>query len=102
MLIRGDLIDACLPDIHLIGDMIKRLPIVVSEDHSLREAADHMVNENVGRVIVIDAKAPHRMVGILTRGDLLAAHAQRLREANDSGRHIRVRQAIRNSLSRRG
>ncbi len=102
VLTRRDLLDVRLPDMHLIGDMIKRVPIVVREDHSLREAADHMVNENVGRVIVVDANSAHRMVGILTRGDLLAAHAQRLREANESGRHIRVRQAIRNSLRSRG
>lgn len=50
--------------------------------------------ENVGRVIVVDATSPQRMIGILTRGDLLGAHAQRLRGANDSGRHLRVRQAI--------
>ena len=28
--------------------------------------------------------------GILTRGDLLAAHGRRLREAHDAARHIRV------------
>jgi hypothetical protein len=28
------------------------------------------------------------MVGIITRGDLLAAHAQRLREARHSTRHF--------------
>jgi len=59
-----------------------------------------MVAENVGRVIVVAAQAPHAMVGILTRGDLLAAHARRLREANESGRHIRVRQVIRKKLGR--
>jgi hypothetical protein len=31
------------------------------------------------------------MVGILSRGDLLAAHARRLREANDASRHLRMR-----------
>ncbi|MEO5558687.1 MAG: chloride channel protein [Dokdonella sp.] len=100
VLTRRDLLDVRLTDMHRIGDMLKRAPIVVREDHSLREAADHMVGENVGRVIVVDAQTAQRMVGILTRGDLLAAHAQRLREANDSSRHLRVRQAIRKSLKR--
>jgi hypothetical protein len=38
---------------------------------------------------VVGAEAPHPLVGILTRGDLLSAHARRLREAHEAGRHIR-------------
>jgi CBS domain-containing protein len=72
-----------------VGELVTRPPIVVKETHSLREAADHMVAEEVGRLIVVGAEAPHRLVGIVTRGDLLAAHARRLREARDSGRHLR-------------
>jgi H+/Cl- antiporter ClcA len=90
VLTRRDLLDVRLPDMHRVGQLVKRAPIVVREDHSLREAADHMVAENVGRVIVVAAQAPHAMVGILTRGDLLAAHGRRLREAHDAARHIRV------------
>jgi CBS domain-containing protein len=90
VLTRRDLLDMRLPDMHRVGDMVRRVPIVVREDHSLREAADHMVAENVGRVIVVATQAPHGMVGILTRGDLLAAHARRLREASETARHIRI------------
>jgi H+/Cl- antiporter ClcA len=91
VLTRRDLLDVRLPDMHHIGAMIKRAPIVVREDHSLREAADHMVAENVGRLIVVASDTPQRMVGILTRGDLLAAHAQRLKEAHQTGRHLRMK-----------
>ncbi len=90
VLTRRDLLDVRLTDMHRVGDMVRRAPIVVREDHSLREAADHMVAQNVGRVIVVAAQAPHAMVGILTRGDLLAAHARRLREASETARHIRI------------
>ncbi len=95
VLTRRDLLDVRLPDMHRIGDMLRRPTIIVREDHSLREAADHMVAENVGRLIVVAAQAPHAMVGILTRGDLLAAHARRLREAHDAGRHLRMRRVLR-------
>jgi H+/Cl- antiporter ClcA/CBS domain-containing protein len=61
-----------------IGSLIRRAPAVVFPDSSLREAADHMVRENVGRLIVVDREAPRRIIGILTRSDLLGAHAQRL------------------------
>jgi len=100
VLTRRDLLDVRLPDMHRVGAMVRRAPIVVREDHSLREAADHMVAENVGRLIVVAARAPHGMVGILTRGDLLAAHTRRLHEAHDADRHIRVRRAIRSRWQR--
>ncbi|CTP92020.1 chloride channel [Xanthomonas translucens pv. poae] len=81
---RRDLLD---PQWHAdtrIGALLKRPLLAVREDHSLREAADHMVEADVGRLVVVGRAPPHAMVGILTRGDLLAAHAQRLRQA----RHV--------------
>ncbi|MBS0431623.1 MAG: chloride channel protein [Proteobacteria bacterium] len=91
---RRDLLDPDLPGLKRIGEMLKRAPILVEENHSLREAADHMVAENVGRLVVVAHGDPNRMVGILTRGDLLAAHGRRLKEARDAGRHIRIRQTL--------
>jgi len=73
-----------------VGELITRPPVMVKESHSLREAADHMVAEQVGRLIVVSQAAPHRLVGILTRGDILSAHARRLREARFKGRHIKL------------
>ena len=51
------------------------------EDNSLREAADHMVREEIGRLPVVSRAAPRRPIGMLTRSDLLAAHRRRLDEA---------------------
>jgi len=85
---RRQLYDASV-DIHTsVQSLIKVPPIVVREDHTLREAADHMVEREVGRLVVVSKEQPHRMVGIITRGDLLAAHAQRLREARHASRHL--------------
>lgn len=77
-----------------LGELVTRPPIVVTEDHSLREAADHMVAEGVGRLVVLSRREPDRMVGILTRGDILAAHGRRLREARHSARHLRFRDGL--------
>ncbi len=63
-----------------IGDLVRRPPSVVFLDSSLRDAADHMVREGVGRMPVVSREDPRKVVGILTRSDLLAAHAKRLRE----------------------
>ena len=60
--------------------LIRRPPSVVFPDMSLRDAADHMVREDVGRLPVVDRDDPSRLVGIITRSDLLKVHARRLEE----------------------
>jgi H+/Cl- antiporter ClcA/CBS domain-containing protein len=84
---RRDLLRAGSPLDAPVRSLLHRPPVVVREDHTLREAADHMVEADVGRLVVMDRQG-HRMVGIITRGDLLKAHAQRLREAHEASRHL--------------
>ena len=88
VLTRRDLLGSALDGETLIGALVKRSVLAVREDHSLREAADHMVEADVGRLVVLGRETPHQMIGILTRGDLLAAHAQRLRESRHLSRHL--------------
>jgi H+/Cl- antiporter ClcA/CBS domain-containing protein len=91
---RRQLYDAALDSNAHVRTLIQRAPLVVREDHTLREAADHMVEREVGRLVVVSKHAPHRMVGIITRGDLLAAHARRLREARHASRHLGGKPAV--------
>jgi H+/Cl- antiporter ClcA/CBS domain-containing protein len=63
-----------------VGALVTRPPSVVFADSTLREAADHMVRENVGRLPVVERSKPDQLVGFLTRSDLLAAHGRRLAE----------------------
>src|SRR5690242_1089898 len=92
---RRDLLDPDKPGLTRIGDMLKRGPIVVFEDHTLRDATDLMVAENVGRLIVVQRDNPTRMVGILTRSDVMAANSRRIHEMRDATRQIRFRQTLR-------
>jgi H+/Cl- antiporter ClcA len=92
---RRDLLDPDRPGLTRIGDMLKRGPIVVFEDHTLRDASDLMVAENVGRLIVVSREQPTHMVGVLTRSDVLAANAKRIHEMRDVSRQIRIRQTLR-------
>ncbi len=87
VLTRRDLLRASTPADATVQSLLSRAPIVVREDHTLREAADHMVEADVGRLVVV-APDGRRMVGIITRGDLLKAHARRLREAHEASRHL--------------
>ena len=77
---RRDILDDQAPVERRVGDLIKRAPAVIFDDSSLREAADHMVREGVGRLPVVARRAPRLVIGIITRSDLLSAHQRRLAE----------------------
>jgi CBS domain-containing protein len=94
VLTRRDLLAAGLADDVTVGDLVRRAPLVVREDHSLRDAADHMVEADVGRLVVVGGDGGQQVVGIITRGDLLAAHARRLREAHQASRYRGYKGAV--------
>ncbi len=63
-----------------VGSLINRPPVVVYHDCTLREAADHMVRHDIGRLPVLDRRT-RKLVGFITRSDLLRAHRKRLATA---------------------
>jgi CIC family chloride channel protein len=87
---RRDLLDAANPDVLPVRAIIRRPPVVVYEDSSLRDAADQMVIEHVGRLPVVRRDAVRTVVGIISRSDLLSAHAPRLEAAH----RLRVTRSI--------
>jgi H+/Cl- antiporter ClcA/CBS domain-containing protein len=83
LLTRRDLLaPAADPDAPL-GRLVTRRPLTVSPDATLRDAADIMVRERVGRLPVV---AAGRLVGIVSRSDLLDAHGTRLAGETDAVR----------------
>jgi len=66
-----------------VRTLITRAPIVVYEDNTLREAADFMVLEQVGRLPVVLRENPLKVVAFITRSDLLRAHGTRLEEEHN-------------------
>jgi len=71
-----------------VRDIVKRNAAVIYVDSTLREAADHMIREKVGRLAVVTRENPTQLVGIVTRSDLLAGHAQRLHGLDHAERVI--------------
>jgi H+/Cl- antiporter ClcA/CBS domain-containing protein len=82
VLTRRDLLDPACDAMRTVAQSISRAPVVVYEDNTLRDAADQMVAESVGRLPVVEREEPHRLVGIISRSDLLSAHAPRLNAAS--------------------
>jgi H+/Cl- antiporter ClcA len=78
VLTRRDLLDPARGDEALLATLLRRAPVLAFADQSLREAVDAMARANVGRLPVVERAQPRRLVGIVTRGDVLAAEARRL------------------------
>jgi H+/Cl- antiporter ClcA/predicted transcriptional regulator len=78
---RRDLIDPQNDGSCPVRDLVHRSLAIVFDDNTLREAADHMVREKVGRLPVVKRQDPRKVVGIISRSDLLAAHQHRLNAA---------------------
>jgi len=88
---RREIMDAAEPESSPLRQILKGSPTIVFEDNSLREAADHIVNENVGRLAVVARENPRKVTGWLTRSDILAAHRQRLKDSSQANSEINIR-----------
>jgi H+/Cl- antiporter ClcA/CBS domain-containing protein len=73
-----------------VKELITRPPVVIYDTNTAREAADHMVREQVGRLPVVTRAAPRRVIGLVTRSDLLTAHARRLDARDTLSRQIEL------------
>jgi len=85
---RRNLLDLDLPIDSRVGELVRQPPITIFEDDTARQAADRMVHEGIGRLPVVSRSEPRTVLGIVTRSDLLDAHARRLDAAHRAVRHI--------------
>lgn len=77
-----------------VGEAIRRPPVVITPERTMREAADLMVRSGVGRLPVVEDGSGRRLLGILSRSDLLLAHEPRLRGIDRREVSIRFRRWI--------
>ena len=91
---RRDLLDLDTEVTTTVGELVSRAPVVIYDDSSAREAADHMVHEHVGRLPVVSRSAPRRVIGMLSRSDLLEAHERRLHAHHRVERTIDLRTSL--------
>ena len=87
---RRDLLDLDTEMTARVGDLITRSAVVIFDDCTAREAADHMVHERVGRLPVVARANPRRVLGIVSRSDLLEAHERRLHARHRAERTIDI------------
>ena len=68
-----------------VRQRIKRDPVFISEDQTLRDATDLMTTAGIGRFITVSRSPAPLPKGILTRSNLLASHQARLDETKRAG-----------------
>jgi H+/Cl- antiporter ClcA/CBS domain-containing protein len=78
-----------------LRELLRGPAVVIGEQASLRDAVNRMAQHDVGRLPVVAKSGA--LVGILTRGDVLAAHAVSLKDAKAAAPTI-----VLPALSRRG
>ena len=60
----------------IVGDIMTRSLIVTYEDENLEEALRKLLDNNIGRLPVVDRDDPARLLGLLTKYDIIRVHAQ--------------------------
>jgi H+/Cl- antiporter ClcA/predicted transcriptional regulator len=71
---RSNLIQPSLPEDlsgRTVGQLITQPPVVCFSDETCRTAAERMADTGVGRLPVVAREDPRRVVGVITRSDLL-------------------------------
>lgn len=74
-----------------VHSIIRRPPVTIYEDNSLREAIHRMLEQKVGRLIVVSRREPRKIRGILTRNDILAAHEPALASSRNKEKVIQFK-----------
>jgi H+/Cl- antiporter ClcA/CBS domain-containing protein len=98
---RRDLLDEAHPDDRPLSELLVRPAATIYEDSSVRQAADIMVVQNVGRLPVVARKDPSKVVGIVTRRDLLAADKRRLDGGTRALPTVRMPRLFSNAFGRK-
>jgi CIC family chloride channel protein len=90
VLTRRDLLDPRVGGGRELHEILFRPPKFVYDDCTARQAATHMVNHNIGRLPVVTRSQPTRLIGIVTRSDILSAYRRRIDEHEAQRPDIRV------------
>ncbi|QDU90722.1 H(+)/Cl(-) exchange transporter ClcA [Pirellulimonas nuda] len=90
VLTRRDLLTPTLDGNLPLAELIRTPPKFVYDDCTVRQAADHMVNHNIGRLPVMTRATPPRLVGMVTRSDILSGYRRRLSEGSMEDPSIRL------------
>ncbi|MEE9126521.1 MAG: CBS domain-containing protein, partial [Planctomycetota bacterium] len=73
-----------LADLVLAKEIATEDVLRVTPDENLNDALKRFTLKNIGELPVVDPDDPQRVVGILSRKDLIGAYGRRVRELKDA------------------
>jgi H+/Cl- antiporter ClcA/uncharacterized protein YdhG (YjbR/CyaY superfamily) len=79
------------PSRQLVEEVTSTFPRIVYDDCTVRQAADHMVNHDIGRLPVVSRERPDVVVGIITRSDVLSVFRRRVIEREVQEPNLRLK-----------
>jgi H+/Cl- antiporter ClcA len=82
-------------------DLLSGEPITAYTWETCRTAAERMAQKEIGRLLVVSPENPKKLVGLLTRSDLLKARSQHIDEESRREQFLGYRRSEARRLSRR-
>jgi CIC family chloride channel protein len=86
---RRDMLDPQAAGSSPLRGLMKRPPVLIYDDSTLREAIDHMLRHKISRLPVI-TRSDRRLGGVITRGDILEFYGRRMSEDRVADRTLRL------------
>lgn len=74
-----------------ISDLIRQFARFVYDDCTARQAVEHMVNHDIGRLPVVNRVGVPRVIGIITRSDILSCYRRQIEEDQPEAPSMRFR-----------
>ncbi len=90
VLTRRDFLESKAVETTALKELITRMPKFVYDDTTVRQAVDHMVRHDIGRLPVMSHDKPPKLVGMLTRSDILSVYRRGLDDSAQEAPTIKV------------
>jgi predicted transcriptional regulator len=91
VLTRRDLLSNTANEGKSLAELIQRSPKFVYDDCTVRQAADHMLNHDIGRLPVVRRGQAAEVIGMITRSDVLSVFRRHLDEDQPQRPTLRIR-----------
>ena len=88
------LADATRPHPIIAFDMMSSPPITALPEETCRTAVERMVQTGIGRLVVVDPDEPTRIVGMVTRSDVLKSRSRLVDEEESRERFYLSRNRV--------
>ncbi|MBN1235367.1 MAG: chloride channel protein [Methanotrichaceae archaeon] len=66
-----------------VRDVAIRVPITINPNQSAKSAMDTMYENDIGRLAVVRTESPRKLIGIITRTDVIRAYEKELKKIQD-------------------